>query len=62
MDSDYHGVNVGEGGQVDIFGGEGYGNVRPFGLCDGAFNSHVVYFPVVIPACRLLSKSVLEPQ
>jgi hypothetical protein len=27
--------------------------VRPFGLCDGAFDSHVVYFPVVIPALSL---------
>jgi hypothetical protein len=29
-------------------GGEGYGNVRPFGLGDGAFDSYVIYFSVII--------------
>jgi hypothetical protein len=53
MDGDYHGVGMGEKGQIDIFGGEGYGYVRPFGLCDCTFDNHVVYFPVVIPTLSL---------
>jgi hypothetical protein len=34
-------------------GGEGYGNVRPLGLCDGAFDSYVIYFSVIVSALSL---------
>jgi hypothetical protein len=34
-------------------GGEGYGNVRLFGLSDGAFDSYMIYFSVVISALSL---------
>jgi hypothetical protein len=53
MDSDYHGVGVGERGQIDVIGGEGYGDVRPFFFCDWTFDIHMVYFPVVIPTLLL---------
>jgi hypothetical protein len=53
VDSDYHGIGVGEGGQVDIFGREGYGDVRLLGLCDWTFDNHMVYFSIVIPALSL---------
>jgi hypothetical protein len=29
-------------------GGEGNGNVRPFGLSDGAFDSYMIYFSIVM--------------
>jgi hypothetical protein len=32
---------------------EGYGNVRPFGLGDGAFDNDMIYFTVVIWALSL---------
>jgi hypothetical protein len=50
VDSDYHGISVGEGDQVDIFGREGYGDVRPLGLCDWTFDNRMVYFSIVILA------------
>jgi hypothetical protein len=56
VDSDYHGVGVGEGGQVDIFGRKGYGDVRPLGLCDWTLDNHMVYFSIVIPAMSLAFK------
>jgi hypothetical protein len=34
-------------------GGEGYGNARPLGLSDGAFDGHVVYFSVIISGMAL---------
>jgi hypothetical protein len=34
-------------------GGEGYGNVRPLGLGNGAFDSYVIYFSVIVPALSL---------
>jgi hypothetical protein len=34
-------------------GGEGYGNVGPFGLGKGAFDNYVVYFSIVISALSL---------
>jgi hypothetical protein len=34
-------------------GGEGYENVRPLGLGDGAFNSYVIYFSVIVPVPSL---------
>jgi hypothetical protein len=56
VDSDYHDIGVGEGGQVDIFGREGYGDMRPLGLCDCTFDNHNVYFSVVIPTISLAFK------
>jgi hypothetical protein len=56
MDGDYHGVGVGERGQIDVIDGEGYGDVRPFGLCDWTFNGHMIYFPIVIPMLSLAFK------
>jgi hypothetical protein len=29
-------------------GGEGYGNVKPLGLGDGAFDNYKIYFSVII--------------
>jgi hypothetical protein len=34
-------------------GGEGYGNVRPFGLGDRTFDSYMVYFSVIISMLSL---------
>jgi hypothetical protein len=34
-------------------GGEGYGNVGPFVLSNGAFDSYVVYFSIVISVLLL---------
>jgi hypothetical protein len=31
----------------------GFGNVRPFGLGDGAFNSYMIYFSVIISLLSL---------
>jgi hypothetical protein len=38
---------------IDILGGEGYENVRPFGLGDGAFDSCMLYFSIVISTLSL---------
>jgi hypothetical protein len=29
-------------------GGESYGNLGPLGLCNWAFNSYVIYFPIIV--------------
>jgi hypothetical protein len=34
-------------------GGEGYGNVRPLGMGNGAFDTYVIYFSVIVPALSL---------
>jgi hypothetical protein len=34
-------------------GGEGYGNVTPLGLGNGAFDSYMIYFSVVVSALSL---------
>jgi hypothetical protein len=50
---DYHGLGVGERGEIEVVGGEGYGDGRPFGLCDWTFDNHMVYFPILIPTFSL---------
>jgi hypothetical protein len=34
-------------------GGESYGNVRPFGLGDGAFDIYMIYFSIIILSLSL---------
>jgi hypothetical protein len=56
VDDEYHSIGVGERSYVYILGGEGYGNVRPVGLGNGAFDSYVIYFSVVVSVISLAVK------
>jgi hypothetical protein len=44
---------VGEGDWVYIFGGEGYGYVKPLGLGNRAFDRYLIYFSIVVSALSL---------
>jgi hypothetical protein len=46
--SEDHSIGVRERDQIHILGGEGYGNVIPLSLSDGAFDSYMIYFSVII--------------
>jgi hypothetical protein len=53
MDGEDHSIGVREQNDFHILAEEGYGNVRPLGLSDGAFNGYMVYFSVIISALAL---------
>jgi hypothetical protein len=48
VDGEDHSISVVERDKIHILGGEGYGNVRPLGLGDGAFDSYMIYFSIII--------------
>jgi hypothetical protein len=41
-------------------GGEGYGNVRPLGLGNGAFDSYMIYFSIIVSVLSLGVKVGIE--
>jgi hypothetical protein len=53
VDGEHHRISEREWCLVDILGGEGYMNVRPLGLGNGAFDSCMTYVSVIVSVLPL---------